>query len=59
MVSVIYVVLGTLLLIKLSLDVVRLSTQYRVTDGNAVEYLPIGLILLLIIEMDSALNWTL
>lgn len=74
MVSALYVVLGTLLLIKLSLDVVRLRTQYRVATGdggfyelqtairvhgNAVEYIPIGLILLVLLEMNGTPNWTL
>ncbi|AHF76733.1 Putative inner membrane protein [Sodalis praecaptivus] len=74
MVSALYVVLGALLLIKLSLDVVRLRTQYRVATGdggfyelqtairvhgNAVEYIPIGLILLVLLEMNGTPNWTL
>lgn len=74
MVSALYVVLGALLLIKLSLDVVRLRTQYRVATGdggfyelqtairvhgNVVEYIPIGLILLVLLEMNGTPNWTL
>ncbi|MGL9734824.1 MAG: MAPEG family protein [Symbiopectobacterium sp.] len=70
MVSALYVVLGTLLLVKLSLDVVKLRMQYRVAYGdggfyelqtairmhcNAVEYLPIGAILLVLMEMNGAL----
>ncbi|VDR26351.1 Inner membrane protein yecN [Raoultella terrigena] len=69
MVSALYAVLGALLLIKFSFDVVRLRTQYHVgygdggfselqvairVHGNAVEYLPIGLILLLFVEMNGA-----
>ena len=69
MVSSLYIVLGALLLIKLSLNVVKLRTQYRVAygdggfyelqtairvHGNAVEYIPISMILLLIMEMNGA-----
>lgn len=69
MVSALYAVLGALLLIKFSFDVVRLRTQYRVSygdggfselqsairiHGNAVEYIPAGLILLLFMEMNGA-----
>lgn len=57
MVSALYAVLGALLLIKFSWDVVRLRTQYRVgygdggfselqvairVHGNAVEYVPLA-----------------
>ncbi|ELY2860100.1 MAPEG family protein [Cronobacter sakazakii] len=74
MVSALYAVLGALLLMKFSFDVVRLRMQYRVAygdggfselqsairiHGNAVEYLPIGLLLLLFIEMNGAQNWML
>ncbi|EKY2034593.1 MAPEG family protein [Cronobacter sakazakii] len=74
MVSALYAVLGALLLMKFSFDVVRLRMQYRVAygdggfselqsairiHGNAVEYLPIGLLLLLFMEMNSAQNWML
>ncbi|WP_409307560.1 MAPEG family protein [Pectobacterium sp. B1J-3] len=70
MVSALYVVLGALLLIKLSLDVVKLRMQYRVAygdggfyelqtairvHGNAVEYIPIGAILLVLMEMNGAM----
>jgi len=65
MVSALYAVLGALLLVKFSFDVVRLRTQYHVgygdggfselqvairVHGNAVEYVPIGLILLLFMD---------
>ncbi len=42
MVSALYVVLGALLLIKLSYDVVRLRMQYRVAygDGGFTNYRP-------------------
>lgn len=70
MVSALYVVLGAVLLIKLSIDVVKLRMQYRVAygdggfyelqtairvHGNAVEYIPIGAILLVLMEMNGAL----
>ena len=72
MVSALYVVLGALLLIKLSYDVVRLRMQYRVAygdggfyelqtairvHGNAVEYIPIAAVLLVIMEMKGAEIW--
>ncbi|EMA4137492.1 MAPEG family protein [Cronobacter turicensis] len=74
MVSALYAVLGALLLMKFSFDVVRLRMQYRVAygdggfselqsairiHGNAVEYLLIGLLLLLFMEMNGAQNWML
>lgn len=72
MVSALYVLLGALLLIKFSYDVVRLRMQYRVSygdggfyelqtairvHGNAVEYIPIAVMLLVIIEMNGAEIW--
>ncbi|MBH1929021.1 MAPEG family protein [Serratia rubidaea] len=72
MVSALYVVLGALLLIKLSYDVVKLRMQYRVAygdggfyelqtairvHGNAVEYIPIAAILLVLMEMNGAEVW--
>ncbi|PLR39160.1 hypothetical protein CYR32_02730 [Chimaeribacter coloradensis] len=72
MVSALYVVLGALLLIKLSVDVVRLRMQYRVAygdggfyelqtairvHGNAVEYIPIAALLLVMMEMNGADIW--
>ncbi len=74
MVSALYVVFGAMLLIKLSYDVMKLRTQYQVASGdggfyelqtairvhgNAVEYIPIGLILLIVMEMDGASTWSL
>ncbi|MBD2813713.1 MAPEG family protein [Xenorhabdus sp. Flor] len=74
MISSLYIVLGALLVIKLSFDVIKLRTQYRVTygdggfyelqtairiHGNAVEYIPISLLLLLIMEMNGAAVWML
>ncbi|MEQ9859935.1 MAPEG family protein [Pectobacterium cacticida] len=70
MVSALYIVLGAILLIKLSIDVVKLRMQYRVAygdggfyelqtairvHGNAVEYIPIAAILLVLMEMNGAL----
>ncbi|WP_318388010.1 MAPEG family protein [Enterobacter sp.] len=72
MVSALYAVLSVLLLLKFSFDVVRLRTQYRVSagdggfselqiairiHGNAVEYIPAALILLLFMEMNGAETW--
>ncbi|MBS9426280.1 MULTISPECIES: MAPEG family protein [Photorhabdus] len=72
MVSSLYVVLGALLLIKLSFDVVKLRTQYRVSygdggfyelqtairiHGNAVEYIPISMLLLVMMEMNGSNVW--
>ncbi|MCW2254860.1 putative membrane protein YecN with MAPEG domain [Providencia alcalifaciens] len=72
MVSSLYVVLGALLLLKLSFNVVKLRYQYRVSHddggfyelqtairvhGNAIEYIPIGVILLLFMEMNGAQVW--
>lgn len=72
MVSALYAVLGALLLLKFSFDVVRLRMQYRVhygdggfselqsairIHGNAVEYIPIAIVLLLFMEMNGALTW--
>lgn len=72
MVSALYAVLGALLLIKFSFDVVRLRMQYRVAygdggfselqsairiHGNAVEYIPVALVLLLFMEMNGAETW--
>ncbi|SFU31610.1 MAPEG family protein [Xenorhabdus koppenhoeferi] len=74
MVSSLYIVLGALLLIKLSLDVVKLRTQYRIAygdggfyelqtairvHGNAVEYIPISMLLLIMMEMNGAAVWML
>nr|WP_314265884.1 MAPEG family protein [uncultured Moellerella sp.] len=72
MVSSMYAILGALLLLKLSLDVVKLRRQYRVAygdggfyelqtairvHGNAVENIPIALIMLLFMEMNGAQVW--
>lgn len=72
MVSSLYAVLGALLLLRLSLNVVKLRNQYRIAygdggfyelqtairvHGNAIEYIPISLILLLLMEMNGAQVW--
>lgn len=72
MVCALYAVITALLLIKFSFDVARLRTQYRIPYGdggfselqsairihaNAVEYIPIGLLLLLLMEMNGAQAW--
>ncbi|MGL4601152.1 MAG: MAPEG family protein [Plesiomonas sp.] len=74
MVSALYAVLGALLLIKFSLDVVKLRFQYKVSfgdggfyqlqtairiHGNAVEYIPIGVLLQIVMEMNGAETWLL
>lgn len=72
MVSALYAVLGALLLFKLSIDVIKQRAQYRVPfgdggfyelqiairiHGNAVEYIPIALILMVVMEMNGANVW--
>ncbi|PRD14050.1 MAPEG family protein [Pantoea coffeiphila] len=72
MVSALYVVFGALLIIKFSLDVVRLRRQYRISigdggvsdlqlairiHGNAVEYIPLAALLLVMMEMNGADIW--
>ncbi len=72
MVSALYAVLSALLLMKFSFDVVRLRMQYRVAygdggfselqsairiHGNAVEYIPIAIMLMLFMEMNGAETW--
>jgi len=72
MVSALYVVFGALFIIKLALNVVHLRRQYRVSigdggvsdlqlairiHGNAVEYIPLALLLLVVMEMNGADIW--
>ncbi len=72
MVSALYVVLGAILIIKFSLNVVRIRRQYHVSlgdggisdlqiairiHGNAVEYIPLALFLLVMMEMNGADIW--
>lgn len=72
MISALYAVLGTLILIKLSFDVIRLRMQYQVghgdggfyelqtairIHGNAVEYIPMACIMLILMEMQGADPW--
>ncbi len=69
MVSVIYIALAGLLIVKLSLNVIALRRQHRVsvgdgghealmlairTQANATEYLPIALLLLVGLELNHA-----
>ncbi len=72
MVSSLYIVFSALILFKLSLEVIKLRTQYQVTYGdagfcelqtalrvqsNAIEYIPISMLLLLMMEMNGAPVW--
>ncbi|MCZ4058244.1 MAPEG family protein [Pantoea sp. LMR881] len=72
MVSALYVVWGVLLVMKFTLDVVRYRRQYRVAygdgginelkiairiHGNAIETLPLALLLLIVMEMNGANIW--
>jgi hypothetical protein len=67
-----YASLCALLIVKLSLNVVGLRRKYRVrlgdggqdelqaairTQGNAVEYIPITLILMLLLELAGGAAW--
>jgi len=71
MIFVLYVVFATILLGWLSMNVIKLRQQHKITIGdggnkalqlaisaqiNAVEYLPIGLILLLSLELNMVLD---
>ncbi|WP_313118935.1 MAPEG family protein [Pantoea septica] len=72
MVSALYVVLGVLMVMKFALDVVRYRRHYRVAfgdggfhdlrvamriRGNAVETIPLALLLLVMMEMNGADMW--
>lgn len=74
MVSALYVILGTLFILKFLIDVVRLRRQYQVSmgdggvsdlqlairiHGNAVETIPVALFLLVMMEMNGADIWML
>ncbi|MCX8956238.1 MAPEG family protein [Erwinia psidii] len=74
MVSGLYVVIGALFLIAFTLQVVRLRRQYRVAHGdggfyelqiairihgNAVETIPVALLLLVMMEMNGVEIWAL
>lgn len=74
MVTGIYAALAALLVVGLARNVIRLRRQYQIALGdgrnedllaairahaNAVEYLPIGLLLLLIFELNRGPNWLL
>ncbi len=72
MVSSLYVILGALLLLKLSFNVARLRNLYRISFGdggfyelqvamqlygNAIESIPVAVILLIMMEMNGAEIW--
>lgn len=72
MISALYVVLGVLMVMKFALDVVRYRRHYRVAfgdggfhdlrvairiHGNAVETIPLALLLLVMMEMNGADIW--
>jgi len=72
MISSLYIILGIILLLKLSLNVVKLRNQYEVAYGDggfsklqtaitiysrAIEYIPSTLILLITLEMNGAETW--
>ena len=72
MVSALYVVLGVLMVMKFALDVVRYRRHYRVAfgdggfhdlrvamriHGNAIETIPLALLLLVMMEMNGADMW--
>ena len=72
MISVIYAVISALLIIYLSLNVIKSRRKHRISIGdgdneelqtaqgaqsNAIEYLPISLILLLYLEYNGANAW--
>lgn len=74
MISGIYAALAALLIVGLARNAIRLRRQYKVALGdggngdllaairahaNAVEYLPIGLLLLLIFELNQGPIWLL
>ena len=72
MISVIYALLSTLLIIYLSFQVIKARRRFQISVGdgnneelqtaqgaqsNAIEYLPISLLLLLYLEYNGASNW--
>jgi len=72
MVSVIYVILSVLIIGRLSLQVINARRKYKISVGdgdnvelqtvigaqsNAVEYLPIALLLLFCLELNGAAYW--
>jgi len=71
--STLYIAFAALLIIVLALRIIRMRRQYKVALGdggnqdllaairahaNAVEYLPIGLLLLLIYELNQGPVWS-
>ncbi len=74
MITAIYAALAALLIVMLSLDTIRTRRRYRVpagdggheelllkirTHANALEYIPITLILLFLLELNAAPAWLL
>ena len=72
MISVIYAIIAALLIIYLSFEVIKTRRKLRISVGdgnneelqaaqgaqsNAIEYLPIALILLFYLEYNGASNW--
>lgn len=72
MISALYAVIGVLLIMKFTLNVVRLRRQHHVAygdggrhdlhmairiHGNAVETVPLALLLLIVLEMNGAAIW--
>jgi uncharacterized membrane protein YecN with MAPEG domain len=72
MISVIYAVISALLIIYLSFEVIKTRRKHQISVGdgdyeelqtaqgaqsNAIEYLPIALILLFLLEYNDASHW--
>lgn len=72
MISVIYAILSAILIIYLSFEVIKIHRKHQISVGdgnseelqtaqgaqsNAIEYLPITLILLFYLEYNGAGNW--
>jgi hypothetical protein len=72
MISVIYVIFSTILIIYLSFQVIKTRRKLRISVGdgnneelqtaqgaqsNAIEYIPISLLLLFYLEYNGASNW--
>jgi len=72
MISVIYAVLSTVLIIYLSFEVIKKRRKHQISVGdgnneelqtaqgaqsNAIEYIPISLLLLFYLEYNGASNW--
>jgi len=72
MISVIYAIISALLIVYLSFEVIKTRRKHQISVGdggneelitaqgaqsNAIEYLPISLLLLLYLEYNGANNW--